>query len=345
MPLTEILSSVKKKENGIKISLKRGSAKTLRPAKKENGVKISLKRGRKTNVKEIPRGLPYKSTIDGAARGRGQGRVYSTVLEENDDSTLDESSNMLQDLPSDTLLLLQSIQQSQQCIYVPLKRNGSRLVPAVLESQLYSKLDASDTGDSIATQELHDLAEENKIRRLVPVNCQDLVAWMETKHYISAVIDANEYGSSNETSASSSKENQMSSKVISWFLENLSKWTKQTISKEALKQEWSMKGGHGLDQGINVLIKRQVLLPYKTNTFLFWLPHWGTVLSSITEAQNKVLAHIKRSHYKELAVKKIESSHYTGGLSGSFVLHTLEAQGKIQVVTRPSGRFAKLPKV
>lgn len=323
--------------------MKKEATKSLAPAKKKNGIKIVMKRRKKSSIQRSTCGLSNKTIVPEIARGRSRKTIRS-ILEEEEDSIFDASSEILQDLPSDTLLLLQSIQQSQQCVFIPLKVNSSRLVPAVLESQLYSKLEASDAGDSIVTQELQDLAEDNKIRRLVSANGRDIVAWMETQHYISAVKDANEYYSSNQTSATSLEENQKSSKVISWFLKNLSKWTKKTISEEALKEALPTKQMISLVQCIDILVKHQILLPYKTKTYLFWLPHWGTVLSSISEAQNKILAQIKRSSYKELSVKAIESFQYTG-MSASFILHTLQAQGKIRVISRPAGNFAKLPKV
>jgi Serine-threonine protein kinase 19 len=237
-------------------------------------------------------------------------------------------------LPCDTLLLMRSMEQNQTCLYVPLQ-NGS-LIPTVLESQLYSKLRTDDetTTDSVVTTELQDLQKSNQIRRLTPASGEELVAWLETKHYIRAVWVAHQ--SRNDTSP-------IAIKVTTWFLSNLPNWTNRNITKDAMKQTWKESAAITLDQAIDMLIDMQVLLP-SSATYLLWLPLWGPVLAAINKAQGKVLAHIKRSLYKELAVKSIERQSHFAGLSGSFVLHLLSTQGKIELVQRPAGEFARIPK-
>jgi hypothetical protein len=258
-------------------------------------------------------------------------KVVSTTVEQPDDDEfpLDDFLPSVEDLPCDTLLLMRSIEQRRTCLYVPLQKGA--LIPTVLETQLYSKLNGED---SVVTQELHDLARSNQIRRLVPASDETLVAWIETRHYVRAVWDAHQSYSSDAVAI----------KVTTWFLSNLCNWTKRSITKEAMKRAWKDSGAVTLDQAIDMLVDMQVLLPSLSTTFLLWLPLWGAVLAAINKAQGKVVAHIKRSLYKELSVKTIEARSHFGGLAGSFVLHTLSTQGKIEVVPRPAGNFARIPK-
>lgn len=108
-----------------------------------------------------------------------------------------------------------------------------------------------------------------------------------------------------------------------------------------MKKTWKERPGLSLDEAIDWLVHMQLLLPF-SETYLLWLPLWGSVLAAIDKAQTKVLLHMKRSMYKELSVMTIDSQSHQGGLSGSFVLHLLEAQGKIEVVQRPAGKFARI---
>lgn len=263
------------------------------------------------------------------------------------------------ELACDTLLLMRSIEQSQQCLYIPL--HSGALIPAVLESQLHSKLmQGGEGGDSAATIELHDLASRNQIRRLVPASSdhddeESLMTWVETKHFVKAVWDAHRnysYSSRSSTDKATTEESAemddaILAKVTTWFLSNLKHWTKRTITRDAMRMAWKESGAVTLERAIDLLVDMQVLLPSSVkNTFLLWLPNWGAVLRAVSKAQSKVVAHIKRSLYKELSVKQIKkNTNYPGGLSGTFVLHTLvAAQDKIEVVQRPSGDFARIPK-
>jgi hypothetical protein len=235
----------------------------------------------------------------------------------------------LNDLPCDTLILMRSLEQKQQCLYIPLL--GGALIPTILESQLQEKLEGS-----LVAQELLDLASENRVRRLTTVD-GELVAWMETRHFVRAVWDA--YQNNGHAS------NQDSSKrmvAVQWFLSNLSKWTTKSLSKQTMSLNWTDKS-ISLDKAVDILVEIQVLLPRANGSLLLWLPHWGTVLASIAKAQTKVMATIKRALYKELSVRNVESQSHAGGLSGNFVLHTLKAQGKVELLKRPSGEFLRVP--
>ena len=110
-----------------------------------------------------------------------------------------------------------------------------------------------------------------------------------------------------------------------------------------MKKSWNERAAFSLDQAIDWLVHMQLLLPF-SSSYLLWLPLWGSVIAAMDKAQANVLANIKRSMYKEISVKTLESQSHRGGLSGSFVLHLLETQGKIEVVQRPVGKFVRIAK-
>uniref|UniRef100_A0A7S1D548 Uncharacterized protein n=1 Tax=Cyclophora tenuis TaxID=216820 RepID=A0A7S1D548_CYCTE len=96
---------------------------------------------------------------------------------------------------------------------------------------------------------------------------------------------------------------------------------------------------------VDRLISMQVLMPKTTthhSTFVLWLAQWGLVLSAITKAQKRIIHQLKRSHYKELSQATFETQSFPGGLAGSFVLHTLTAQGQVGIKKRPVGNFVQL---
>ena len=318
-------------------------------------------RGKKKPVRKV--GLPNLSDRT------GQKVVHWTTGNESNQSEhvaedgrpfpplLDDFFPSMEDIPCDTLLLMRSMEQSHTCLYVPLP-NGV-CIPAVLESQLVARLTITNTttttttttttagekiihhpcNNSTVTQELQELQKSNHIRRLLPASLSEeaLVAWVETKHYVRAVWMVVAPPACQDTAAL----DPTAVHVTTWFLSNIKHWTNRHISRDAMKKTWREPAVLSLDQAIDWLVHMQLLLPF-SSTYLLWLPLWGSVLAAMDKAQAKVLAHIKRSMYKELSVKSIESQSHRGGLSGSFVLHLLETQGKIEVIQQPAGKFARI---
>lgn len=302
------------------------------------GLKVVIKKKKKRPIKRKV-GLPSIATPKQSVAVAQPPAVEQQELLPDDE--FDDTSLALDELPCDTLLLLRSIEKLRTCLYIPLQEGG--LIPTVLESQLYQRIAGSGGEDSVVTQELHTLHSNNQIRRLVPPDDETITAWVETRYYVRAVWDAHR---SHQASIICNEEmKNLAVKVTSWFLSNLKNWTKRSIPVEALKEAWkSTASSIHIDKVIDMLVDMQVLLPTTRSTFLLWLPQWGAVLAAVDKAQSKVIAHIKRSLYKELSVRTVEGRQYPGGLSGSFVIHTLTMQAKVERVARPSGDFLRMPK-
>ena len=326
---------------------------SLTPTKKN--IKVVV-RGKKKPARKV--GLPTGSLSTRTGQNKkGELLLVSSETKQSEhvvggDSQfpllLDDFFPSMQDIPCDTLLLMRSMEQNRTCLDVPLP-NGA-IIPVVLESQLRSRLTITKltgegglrrfSSDSTVTQELQDLQKSNHIRRLVPASLSEgaFVAWVETKHFVRAVWMVVAPSCQNPETL-----DHMAVQVTTWFLSNLRHWTNRHISRDAMKKMWREPAGLSLDQAIDWLVHMQLLLPF-SSTYLLWLPLWGSVLAAIDKAQTKVMQHIKRSMYKELSIKTIDSQSHRGGLSGSFVLHMLEAQGKIEVVQRSAGKFARIAK-
>jgi len=137
--------TIRKKKNGIKISMKKKRKRTI--TKKEEHSNTTTT---KTN------NTLQNTTITAEQVRMGRAVCTAASLDNNktESSPFDDEELLMEDLPCDTLLLLRSIIQNRQCVYIPLQTNGGCLLPAVIESQLYSKLEEEE---SIITQELQDL--------------------------------------------------------------------------------------------------------------------------------------------------------------------------------------------
>jgi hypothetical protein len=171
------------------------------------------------------------------------------------------------------------------------------------------------------TKELQQLTQTNKIRRLSSPNASlQFEALMETRHYTRAVWDAHRHYENADAT------------VTSAFLSLLDQITKRRILTSDFED----------DGVVDTLVRMQVLLPLDS-AYVLWLPHWGLVLKALSNGQQKVIAQLKRSQYKELSKTKVERFHHTG-LSGSFVLHTLVAQGLVELQERQSGTFVHFAK-
>jgi hypothetical protein len=272
------------------------------------------------------RGIPQKPPKHAKQQQQQETTPESTVPDAHDcleDSVLDE------EIPCDTLLAIRSLQQTKTCLDIPLFIGT---VPSVLESQLHDKLQSHDDYDSIVTSELQQLTRSNKIRRLTSSGNSIIVeAVLETRHYKRAIWDAHRhYHGSNPN-------------VTANFVLSLDQLTKRQISKTDLQECWPNAKIAWNDHHVDILVQMQVLLPVKDDAYIFWLPHWGLVLKQLTKAQQKVTSQLKRSLYKELSQTQLERMHHSG-FSGPFVLHTLVAQGLVELQDRPSGSFVRLVK-
>jgi hypothetical protein len=297
-----------------------GSNQGNHSVKSVEGIKLVVRSKKKANSKRkwsaapSTRGLPKQRQED----------------DDNDSSVIDhlqtqeETPPIEEDIPCDTLLAMRSLERTSQCLFIPLFVGT---VPCVLESQLYHTLQSQNGEDSVVTSELQQLTQTRQVRRLSSPSNLNVEALIERRHYTRAVWDAHRHYDKADVT------------VTSAFLQCLDHVTKRRISQSDLKEHcpnaWK-------DDMVDTLVQMQVLLPMD-NTYMLWLPHWGLVLKELSKGQAKVIQQLKRSMYKELSKTQVTRLHHAG-LSGSFVLHTLVAQGLVELLERPSGTFVRLTK-
>lgn len=313
--------AVKARAGGIKVVVK-----------KKRNRKTTLSAGRTLPKTTQTRGLPPTKQPPQYAHQahHEQEQAHSSTPHVSQDY-LEDNDVIEEEIPCDTLLAIRSLEQTRKCLDIPL---FCGTVPCVLESQLQAKLQSHDDYDSIVTAELQQLIRSNKIRRLssIPGGNSDVMveAVMETRYYKRAVWDAHRHIPTSNP------------KVTAGFVSCLDRLTKRQVSLSDLQQSWPTETYSWNDKHVDVLVQMQVLLPLtKGDAYLFWLPHWGLVLKQLTRAQEKVISQLKRSLYKELTQSQVERMHHTG-LSGPFVLHTLVAQGLVELQERPCGAFVRL---
>ena len=287
---------------------------TMAAVKKPNGIKVKLKRQpvkRKTGVPSP--GLPVPSSVQ---------------LEEQNVEEFEEQDEA--DIPCDTLFAIQSIIQAQQCLFIPLP-SGGPMIPSVLESQLYQRLESPTDGDSIVTKELLELIQASRLRRLASLD-STLVTFLFTKDYIRAVWD------SHRALADDSK---VLLDITTWFVSSLPKWTRPSISKNDMSRQWTSRTAN-FEQVLDILATKLRVIMITGNLLQFWLPTWGTVLQAVGMAQTNIILRIKRSVYKELSEQSIRHLSLPGGISAYFVTQTLLAMGKVQIYKKPAGTFVRL---
>jgi Serine-threonine protein kinase 19 len=287
----------------------------------------------------VSRGLPAPFLLtrrDERVEIGNNNRIEGIDHHDNNDNNDDSDNNDSNDIPCDTLLAMQSIIQAQQCLFIPLQV-GSEIVPSVLVSQLYQKLQNPIEGDSIVTKEVLALIRTNKLRRLVSLDTS-VVTLMHTKDYVRAVWDSHQACSTADKTCST-----FILEITTWFLAILPKWTAETMSRKDMSSHWMSKK-YNFQKVLDILVTKMQLLISNRNqdTFLLWLPNWGLVLQGLQQAQSNIILRIKRSMHKEVSEQSIRNSSLPGGMSAYFVTQTLIANGKITVHKKPTGSFFRL---
>jgi Serine-threonine protein kinase 19 len=286
--------------------------------KRVGGIKLVVRRKETANSKRKLSSAP--STRGFPKRRQKDDRSDSSVIDHP--QTQEETPPAEEDIPCDTLLAMRSLERTSQCLFIPLFVGT---VPCVLESQLYHTLRSQNGEDSIVTTELQQLTQTQQVRRLSSPSNLHVEALIERRHYARAVWDAHRHYDKADVT------------VTSAFLSCLDHVSKRRISQSDLNEHcpntWK-------DNMVDTLVQMQVLLPVD-NAYMLWLPHWGLVLKELSKGQARVIQQLKRSMYKELSKTQVERIHHTG-LSGRFVLHTLVAQGLVELHERPSGTFVRL---
>ena len=111
------------------------------------------------------------------------------------------------------------------------------------------------------------------------------------------------------------------------------------------------------DRAISFLLQIEVLLRdptaslqcHQQHQYLLWLPQWGLVLKTWSEARQRLLNYVARaSSFDKLSKRKGEVSESNvlrenrhGSVSTKFLLDELVQQGHLEIVERPFGRFVR----
>ena len=148
-----------------------------------------------------------------------------------------------EDIPSDTLMAINSLIQGSRGLHIPISNGGS--IQAVLESQIYSIF--NDDHASCVNTEILELIHNNKLRRIY---CQGNIstsststAYILTEDYVKAIWDAQyqsqQYDVANKTTTTATATIiSKSDEIITWFVSNLHFWTNVTISESDLRDKW-----------------------------------------------------------------------------------------------------------
>lgn len=254
-------------------------------------------------------------------------RIQATTTSPSQTDANEESFEE-DDLPSDTLMAIQSLIQSDRGLHVPMTNNAS--VQVILESQIYSIFDANHASNTNA--EVLKLIETNAIKRMC---CHDMstMALMLTEDYFKAVWDAHRHNVI---------EQQKGEEIVAWFLAHLHHWTKPTIAVSELVVRWEGDGIEG-DEIVRYLLGAQFLLRKgNDDEYVLWLPHWGTVLKTWHEARKQLLTLLAQR--KEMSKVNVLQKNRHSRISTAFLIDELLSQETIRVIERPFGSFLQLIK-
>lgn len=278
---------------------------------------------------------PKHSKSVGSDSNRKNGNGSSVQDEEGDE----------EDMPSDTLMVIHSLFQSDQGLHIPMTNNTS--VQVVLESQIYSMFEENHA--STVNSELLELVQANKVRRMY---CHDMstMAFILTEDYMKAVWD----------SYSHNEKHQSDDEIVSWFLTQLDHWTNMSFSESFLEERWERHMNNAEDDCadaepkdvVRYLLNAQFLLrdPKRNlsnagstgDSHFLWLPNWGIVLKTWNEARKQLLTLLAQR--KEMSKANVLSKNRHSQISTHFLIHELLSKEKIRVVERPFGSFIQLVK-
>ena len=255
-----------------------------------------------------------------------------------------------QDLPSDTLVAIHSLIQSDRGLHVPITNNGS--VQVILESQVYSTFDEDHASNVNA--ELLELINTNKLKRM---NCQNMstMAFILTEDYKKAVWDS-QHNTDHQTS--SSLDPAVGKTIVTWFVAELDHWTTHSISESSIEDRWETYHERRNDDATNLeardvvlhLLNARFLIREQNknnsgnqeDSYVLWLPNWGIVLKTWNEARKQLLTLLAQQ--KEMSKTNVLRKNRHSRISTAFLIDELLSTEKIRVVERPFGSFVQLVK-
>ena len=298
---------------------------------------------------------PSKSgwTNDDCKIGDNGSSAQHEVVDGDSSSFYPHNDGLEEGIPSDTLMAIHSLIQSDRGLHVPITNNDS--VQVILESQVYSIFDESHV--STVNAELLELIHTNKVQR---ISCHDMstMAFIRTEDYVKAVWDSHSHNEKHPSSAGFEKAGTSDEEIVSWFLAQLHHWTKLSVSESFLEDGWetskNMEDTTGIEPKdiVRYLLNAQFLIRdpkqnissggSQEDSYFLWLPNWGIVLKTWNEARQQFLTLLAQR--KEMSKANVLQKNRHSHISTSFLLNELLSKEKIRVVERPFGSFIQLVK-
>jgi hypothetical protein len=281
-------------------------------------------------------------------------------VDDQDGEDEDEDEVEVDDeIPSDVLVALHSIIQSDQGLAIPITNTT---IQAVLEHQLFSTFDENHA--SAIQQEIVGLIQSNKIRQMY---CQDSAndnnrAFVLTDDYIRGIWDVYHNNRNYVTNKFTGDEQQQQIMIITWFVNNLQHWVGRTVSKSSLEAYWEEWRNNSSDKSTTVSQSFEQILKYLMDmqllireanqsttlasgvesSYYLWLPQWGLTLKGWNEARRQLLNALARS--KEMSKMNLLRQNRHSYISTHFLLKELVHQGRVEIIERPFGSFVRLVK-
>mmetsp|Transcript_32834 Transcript_32834/g.79824 ORF Transcript_32834/g.79824 Transcript_32834/m.79824 type:complete len:466 (-) Transcript_32834:343-1740(-) len=230
---------------------------------------INCQKGRRFPGKGLPTFKLQRQNVNSDTSIQGRTASETTIVsrlqraqheEEEEEKDNDAGDEEFDDVPTETLVAVHSIIQSDQGLYIPLSNNES--IQAVLEAQILSKF--NDSSSSVINSELHDLVSVRYDLVRIPLQGTTTTtryAMILTDDYVHGVWDAHcrwlmldqvqQQKQANRLSQTASRT------IVEWFVINvrsiLSLSDSAFISSVVLEQVWDDTGSDDDIRSVDVI--------------------------------------------------------------------------------------------
>lgn len=275
-------------------------------------------------------------------------------------------------MPCETMMVLTSLlQDPARRVTIPILGSGGNSVYGVSPCHLYAALDGRDP---VVLNEMRQLLQQNAVCKLrleghvgtasatATATAQGATVGVgsDPNHHLlllkseycraarqSALHELDPNPPTGDVDGNTDAGRQLR-QIVEWFLEESN--VVDTISEQEVELCLRKRGTRSLPNASLVLSRLQSLqllrpLPashpnHSRTIFQLWLPSWGLVVRAWEKTTTQLLAHLKRSHYRERSYQSLLGRN--GPIPADLVLEHLVSQGRVVKVERPSGTFVKL---
>jgi len=318
---------------------------TKKPSGKSLVVKVAPKRGRApvSSVRRRKANKLMNKALPSFRQRKCTPKSTPPSVDDDQYYTADEQLPV-DELPSDTFLAIQSIQQQQQGLHIPYMQNGGNHLQGVTEWQIYNRFES--THASSVLQELQKL----QLRILQPPMAGTGTAsqiFITNIDYISGIWDAHHFHRKHEATVAQDCEVFVKCFIecLDGCLRNKSRSFSKILLEDGCPQHSTTNKTQSqfINEMLDYLVKIRVLLTVTRREveYQWWLPNWGVVLREWDGARTSLLNYISRSKRKEASMMNVVRENRHPCLSTQFLVDDLLHYGKLQRVERPIGVFLK----